>query len=405
MSFTPSQKTLERYADVLVNFAIGHGKGIKKGDVVRVVANEATKPLYKEIRKAILKAGGHIIPFYQPDDTKESNFSEDFFTLASEDQLSFFPKTYMKGLVDQVDHSITVWGDTYPEALKKADPKKLLMHEKARKHVYEWFFDKENKGKYSWTGALYGTEAMAKEAGLDLTEYWSQIIKACFLDETNPVAKWKQVDQEIKSTAKKLDKLNIQKVHLEGPDMSLDITIGDKRKWVSGGGANIPSFEIFTSPDWRGTNGRIKFNQPLYRYGNLIKGIELEFRDGIVVKSKAKKNEKLLKEMIATEGANKVGEFSLTDTRFSRITKFMAETLYDENMGGPHGNTHIALGSSYHETYTGDRVKMKQKDWQKLGFNDSSVHTDIISTTPRTVTATLKNGTEKVIYKDGMFTV
>lgn len=403
--FSPSQKHLERYADVLVNFAIGHGKGIKKGEIVRVVANEATKPLYKEIIKAILKAGGHIIPFYQPDDTKELNFSEDFFKLANEEQVTFFPHIYMKGLADQVDHSITIWGDTFPEALKKADPKKMMLFGKSRKQMSEWFEEKENAGKYSWTGALFGTEAMAKEAGLSLKEYWNQIIKACFLDEKDPVATWKKIDQDIKQTAKKIDKLDIQKVHLEGPDMSLDIKIGEKRQWVSGGGANIPSFEIFTSPDWRGTNGWIKFNQPLYRYGNLITGIELEFKDGVVVKSKAKKNEKLLKEMIATEGANKVGEFSLTDKRFSRITKFMAETLYDENIGGPHGNTHIALGSSYHEAYTGDKTKMKKKDWQKLGFNDSSVHTDIVSTAPRTVTATLKNGKEKVIYEDGMFVV
>src|SRR5690606_25440749 len=113
------------------------------------------------------------------------------------------------------------------------------------------------------------TEAMAKEAGLSLKEYWNQIIKACFLDEKDPVALWKDLDKNIKQTAKKLDKLNIQKVHLEGPDVSLDILLGEKRKWASGGGANIPSFEIFTSPDWRGTNGWIKFNQPLYRYGNL----------------------------------------------------------------------------------------------------------------------------------------
>ncbi len=109
--------------------------------------------------------------------------------------------------------------------------------------------------------------------------------------------------------------------------------------------------------------------------------------------------------MIESPNADKIGEFSLTDSRFSRITKFMAETLYDENIGGSHGNTHIALGSSYHDCYNGNAAKLHKKDWEKLGFNDSSVHTDIISTTPRTVTAFLKNGQEKIIYKNGEFTI
>ena len=107
--------------------------------------------------------------------------------------------------------------------------------------------------------------------------------------------------------------------------------------------------------------------------------------------------------MIATEGANKIGEYSLTDRRHSRITKFMAETLFDENMGGRYGNSHIALGMSYRDTYAGDVSKLTDKEAKRLGFNDSSVHTDVVSTTDRTVTAHLKDGKTKVIYKDGKF--
>ena len=107
--------------------------------------------------------------------------------------------------------------------------------------------------------------------------------------------------------------------------------------------------------------------------------------------------------MVATENADKVGEFSLTDRRFSRITKFMAETLYDENVGGPFGNTHIALGKSYHDCYDGDPAGGRAAEWERLGFNESSVHTDIVSTTDRTVTATMRDGSERVIYAGGEF--
>ena len=183
------------------------------------------------------------------------------------------------------------------------------------------------------------------------------------------------------------------------------LTLGAKRKWLGASGANIPSFEIFTSPDWRGTNGHIYFDLPLYRYGNVIKDIYLEFNNGKVVKARAKKNQKLLEQLIKQKNADKVGEFSLTDKRFSKITEFMANTLYDENYGGKYGNTHIALGTSYHDAYSGATKKMKIKDWEKLGFNESPEHTDIIAKQDRTVTAVLKNKTKKTIYQHGKFTI
>src|SRR5690606_31551434 len=106
------------------------------------------------------------------------------------------------------------------------------------------------------------------------------------------------------------------------------------------------------------------------------------------------------------EGADKVGEFSLTDARFSRITRFMAETLFDENMGGEFGNTHIALGNSYHDCYDGNSADLNDTALaEKLGYNDSAGPTDTISTTNRTVTATLPDGSKKIIYKDGQFTM
>lgn len=263
---------------------------------------------------------------------------------------------------------------------------------------------KESRNELTWTLALFGTEAMAKEADLSLKKYWEQIIKACFLDMPDPIKEWKDVFTQIDKTQKWLNAMEIEFLHIEGENIDLKIKIGKNRKWLGGSGRNIPSFEVFITPDWRGTEGKIKFNQPLYRYGNLIENIELEFKDGVVVNSSATENEKLLKDMIAVSGANKIGEYSLTDKRLSRITHFMAETLFDENIGGPYGNTHLALGMGYKDSYTKDPAKLKESDWKKIGFNDSSVHTDIISTTDRTVTATLASGEKKVIYKNGMFT-
>lgn len=410
MNYTPKQEILKKYADVMVNFALGGGTGIKKGEVVRVSGNDSCKPLYIAICNAIVDAGGHVISHYAPDDEqgdkrRNESFNRHFYEHAKDHQLDFFPEKYLKGLVDQIDHSLFILAEANPHELKGIDPKKIMRRGVALKPFMDWRHKKEWEGKFTWTICLYGTPAMAKEAGLSEKAYWDQIIKACFLDEKDPIKKWKAVYRDIEKYRTRLNDLSpqIEKLHAVGEDMDIWYTLGEKRHWHAGSGRNIPSFEIFTSPDWRGTNGWIRFNQPLYRYSNKITGIQLWFKDGKVVKSSAKTNEKLLKEMIATKGADRIGEYSLTDSRHSRITKFMAETLFDENMGGPYGNTHLALGMSYRDTYAGDVSKLTDEEAEALGFNDSSVHTDIISTTDRTVTAHLKDGTEKVIYKGGKF--
>jgi aminopeptidase len=244
---------------------------------------------------------------------------------------------------------------------------------------------------------------MAAEAGMSEEEYWEQIIHACFLDADDPLARWREVGERLDRTREQLDALEIERLHIEGEDVDLRVSVGEQRRWLGGRGRNIPSFEIFTSPDWRGTEGWIYCNQPLYRYGNLVKGVRLKFADGRVVEASAEENERVLSEMIATEGADRVGEFSLTDRRFSQITRFMAQTLYDENVGGTYGNTHIAVGRSYQDAYADDPASVSKERWQELGFNSSSVHTDIVSTTDRVVTAQLRGGGERVIYRDGEF--
>ena len=202
-----------------------------------------------------------------------------------------------------------------------------------------------------------------------------------------------------------LDRLEIDKLHVESEGTDLWIGLGANRKWLGGSGRNIPSFELFISPDWRRTEGKIEFDQPLYRYGNLMSGIKLEFKEGKVVKASAQYGEEVLKKMIAEENADKVGEYSLTDSRLSRISRFMATTLFDENFGGNYGNTHIALGNAYQDSYPGDSSKVTKEEWVAMGYNSSVVHTDMVSTKDRTVTAFLKDGSTKIIYQNGQFLV
>lgn len=403
MSYVPPAEIIDRYAAVLVGFALGGGRGVQPGEVVRVVAPEIAKPLYVALNRAVWRAGGHAIGGYQPDDDRSHNLSRDFYELASEAQLDHLPGRYMRGLVDEMDHQVSVIADADPHALDGVDPARIMRRGEAMRPVQDWRGEKENAGRFSWTLGLYGTPGMAAEAGMSLEEYWEQIVHACYLDERDPVARWREVGERLDDTRARLNALDVERLHVEGEDVDLWITLGERRQWLGGRGRNIPSFEIFTSPDWRGTQGWIYCNQPLYRYGNLVKGVRLRFEDGRVTEASAQENERVLREMIATPGADRIGEFSLTDRRYSRITRFMAHTLYDENVGGEFGNTHIAVGRSYQDAYAGDPAGLSEQEWERLGFNQSSVHTDVVSTTDRRVTARLRDGSERLIYAGGEF--
>ncbi|MEX2006949.1 MAG: aminopeptidase [Candidatus Saccharimonadales bacterium] len=403
MSYQPSPEILDKYAKVMVNFALGGGRGVKAGEVVYLQSPLSALPFYRALRKVIIDSGGLIIGSLGDDMSGAAKY---FYKHATHEQLTAFLSKYYKGLVAQVDHRIAIIADFDVHELDNVDPKKLMLSQKSAKPLMEWFNQKENQGLYTWSLALYGTPSMAKEAGLSLEDYWQQIINACYLDQADPIAKWEATSAEVQRVAKKLTNLQIKTLHVKGQDVDLHINIGEKRQWLGGGGRNIPSFEVFTSPDWRGTQGWIRFNQPLYYYGPKIENIELHFKKGRVVKFSATKNEKLLKEVLNTDkGAACVGEYSLTDKWLSRITKFMAETLYDENLGGPFGNTHLAIGKSYHDTYTGDTKKLPKSLQRQLGYNESVIHVDMISTTDRTVTADLAGGGVRVIYKNGQFII
>lgn len=397
--YQPSAKILYRYADVLVNFALNSGQGVTKGQVVEVVVPDVAKPLALALQKVLLQAGAQPMIRLLP-----TGFDRSFYELANREQLTFFPDKYLKEKVNLIDHQIGIIADPDPYELKGVDPQKIILARDAKKPYIDWRDAKENRGNFTWTLALWGVPAKAAVVGLSYRKYWQQIIQACFLDKEDPISEWRRIFKMQSAIKDTLNELIIDKLEIKGEDVDLTVKLGPERLWNGGSGRNIPSFEFFTSPDWRGTNGWIKFNQPLYRYGNVISDVYLEFKDGIVVKAKARTGNKFLQQMIKSPNANKIGEYSLTDARMSRITHVMAETLYDENIGGPFGNTHLALGRAYKDCFRGDPAQLSTADWEKLGYNDSAEHTDIVSTTDRTVTATLQDGTELIIYQNGQFT-
>jgi aminopeptidase len=393
----PDENILTKYAQVLINFALNGGQGIKRGETVFLHVPESAKPLLITLNRQVLKSGAHAIIQYMPDEMEK-----EFYSQADSEQISYFPSKFLKGKIDQADHFLYVLAETNKHELEGIDPKRIMQRQQVFKQYRKWQEKKELSNRFTWTLGLYPTLAMAAESGLSLSQAWQQVIEACYLDQANPLATWSSIQSQIYDYRQRLNSLNISKLRIVAQDTDLLINLGKQRQWLGCDGRNIPSFEIFTSPDWRGASGTIAFNQPLYRYGRQINNIKLTFKQGKVVEALASQGQDLLSEMVTIKNADKIGEVSFTDKRFSRITRFMAETLYDENMGGKNGNFHLALGSAFKESVGSNPITESRS--KALGLNSSPIHTDIISTSPFEVMASTESGWQ-TIFKNGQFTV
>lgn len=399
MILTKSQ--LNKYADVMV-WAMEYGRlggKFKKYDTVLVRCEVGATELARAVYERLLdKKYNPVVRFMAPE-----GFQQALYGKADDKQLAYIPAGE-EAFQGSLNGLIALRAPADLTALKNVDPARIGKAAVARKNLRDILDRTEQEGKFSWTLCNYPTQELADKAGLSVKEYANQIVKACFLNEKDPVAKWKEVMKQIGEIGKWLSALKMERLHVQSAHMDFEILLGEQRKFVSGSGHNIPSFEIFTSPDWRGTRGVYFADLSSYRSGNYVKGMRLEFKDGRAVKATAEKGQDFLRKMLAMDrGAAQIGEFSLTDRRFSKIDKFMADILFDENFGGKHGNCHVAIGSSYADTFTGDIRKLDKKLKEKLGYNESALHWDLINTEDKTVHATLKNGKKILIYQKGQF--
>ena len=392
---------MQKYSEVLLWGLKTARKGkYKKGDIVLLRFGLAAVKMAEVLQGKLLEMG--LIPVLRAGSSPA--MEHNFYEMADRRQLTFVGP-WEKELSRHMNGSIFLHAPDSLTHLADLDSRKIGQAAVARKPLRDLLREREDQGKYGWTLCTIPTPELAKHAGLSLKQYTRQVVRACYLDKPDPVGAWRGIYRDAMQIKNWLNSMEVKHYLVESENIDLRIKPGRQRKWVGISGHNIPSFELFLSPDWRGTQGRYYADQPSFRTGNHVKGVDLTFRKGVVVEASARKGGEFLKRQLAMDsGAKKVGEFSLTDKRFSRINRFMANTLFDENYGGRHGNCHLAVGSSYTDTFDGDPAQLTKETKRKLGFNDSALHWDLVNTEKKTVTAHLSSGKRVVIYDNGVFT-
>lgn len=391
---------LKRYADVLIwGLKTARTQAFDSGDIVLVRFDLPALELAEILQVKLLEMGIHPVLRLNSTATMEKNF----YGNATDGQLIFKTPGARK-LLRSLNGSISLNAPQSLTHLRKEDPKKIGKAIAAKKGLRDIINRREAKGQMSWTLCYFPTQALARQAGLSDAAYSRQIIKACFLDKKDPISHWKRIYTHANAIKTHLTGLNVKHFHVTSDNMDLIIKPGRQRRWLGITGRNIPSFEIFTSPDWRGTHGLYYADQSSFRSGNHVKDVRIEFDSGKIKSVSAAQGEAFMKDQLSMDkGASRVGEFSLTDIRFSKINRFMANTLYDENYGGKYGNCHIALGSSYANAYAGDPSSLTAARKKTLGLNTSALHWDLVNTENKKVTAELANGKTVTVYQKGKF--
>ncbi|MFO7709841.1 MAG: aminopeptidase [Desulfobacterales bacterium] len=397
-----TERQLQRYAEVLWwGLTTARRNRFRKKDIVQVRFHAGAIRLAELLHCRLIEAGIH--PVLRMAGTPAMEL--DFYRLAAAWQLDFIPPGEAH-LTQRLNGRIYLHAPESLTHLRDADPGRIARTALSQKPLRAALERREAQGDYGWTLAVLPMPELARQAGLSLGEYSRQVAAACFLDCTAPVARWVEIHRRAGEIKRWLDGMKVKHLRVESDGIDLELLLGARRRWAGISGRNIPSFELFVSPDWRGTRGRFYADQPSFRHGNIVRGVRLEFCKGRVTRARAEEGERFLNSQLGMDaGAAQVGEFSLTDRRFSRINRFMANTLYDENFGGRFGNCHIALGSSYGNTYAGAPRGLTAARRDSLGFNDSALHWDFVNTEKKRVTALLADGTRRVIYENGQYRI
>ena len=338
---------IERWAHTLVHYSLY----LKAGDVVTINATPAAAPLVEAVYREVLRAGAHPLPQISLESLDEILLRE-----GNDSQLTM-PSPTASAIAQHVDAQLTILSSTNTKALSGIDPARSALRRKAHAATRIGARKREQDGEYRWSLTLYPTQSYAQDANMSLHEFEEFVFDACFLNDTDPAAKWRELSMQQQHYVDWLK--GHQTVHILGEGTDLTLSIADRIFINSDGKRNFPSGEFFTGPVENSANGVIQYEIPTTYEGSAVEGIRLVFRDGKVTEATARQGQEVLQHMLdLDDGSRYLGEFAFgNNMRINRGTK---NILFDEKIGG---TVHLALGSSYPETG---------------GVNHSALHWDMI---------------------------
>jgi aminopeptidase len=367
----PGTTRVDRYAELAVRV----GANVQPGQLVEVIARVEHVEVARAVARAAYAAGARYVDVLYGDQHLRRAFIEH----ADDELLSWTPPWLLeraKHVGDERAAVVALTGDAEPNLLGDLPGERVgrarmvaLAHESNRQI---------NERLNNWTVVGVPNEGWARQVfgEPDLERLW-QLVEHCVrLDEDDPVAAWQAHVHRLGARARALNDLRIDRLRFRAPGTDLTVGLLAESRWqgcesVSADGvtyvANMPTEEVFTTPDLRRTDGVVRATRPLALYGRMVTGLEMRFENGRIVDVRADDGADVIEGQLATDdSARFLGEVALVDgtSRIGKTGVTFFDTLFDEN-----ATCHIAYGSAYAEAVEGGLIE---------GVNDSTVHTDFM---------------------------
>jgi aminopeptidase len=389
---------IQALAELIVCF----GANVQPGQLVSIGSEPGKEALTRAIAEQCYMAGARFVDVW----TFDLHVKRSRALYADPDTLGWVPPWYgerMRALVDMEAAAISLSGTVEPHLMDGIDPG--LLGRDMLPRVEESTAVVEER-RVNWTVGPCPTPGWAKLVYPDLdedaalTRLWDQIAYICRLTDGDPVPAWEARLEKLLGAAAKLDGLDLDALRFEGPGTDLTVGLLPGSRWMAAkletvGGIvhrpNLPTEEVFTTPDPTRTEGVVTSTKPLFVSGVAITGLRVRFEGGRAVEISADRGAGNLQALCDRDaGGARLGEVALVD-RESRIggtdTVFF-DTLLDENAA-----SHIALGQ-------GLGFAVQDEDHHRM--NQSQIHIDFMIGGNRVaVTGVLRDGTEVPLLRDG----
>ncbi len=391
------------YIRALAELAVRFGANVQPGQIVSISSEPGKEELARAVAELAFEQGAKFVDVSSFDlYVKRARVLH-----ADPETLSWVPPWYgerMLALGEQRAATIALSGPVAPRVMEGIDP--VLLGRDMLPRIKE-SAQLVNQRKLNWTIVPCPTVGWATEVhpGLApdeaLAKLWEQIAHICRLDEPDPVAAWTTRMDRLKEIAAKLDALSLDSLHFEGPGTDLTVGLLPSSRWICADmetaegirhQPNIPSEELFTTPDPERVDGVVSATKPLFTSGALITGIRVRFEGGRTVEVDADEGGETLATLSQRDaGAARLGEVALVDreSRIGALDTVFLDTLLDENAA-----SHIALGQAYQMALADER------DYERA--NTSEIHIDfMIGSDEVAVTGRTGDGREVPLLRGG----